>query len=192
MSDVLITNFDAKLATFSSKLRDDLKISPPESNALASAIRAELRAADIASLPTLAGDSPLALRDRFHEINQLLSWLEQSSSMENQYGQFMALNYFCFVYLGQTCFTVLRKELPPQSIARRCCTYLTDNPVRAFRNALAHGNWRLTLDRSAVDFWARKGSDPTEPLTRFRFSEDDLHFSQYLAAATAYAVMLVL
>ena len=192
MSDRLLTVLDEKLSSFSTRLRDDLGITPPDSNALASAIRSELYAADIASLPTLASDSPLALRDRFHELHRLLSWMDQSHGSQDQYGQFVALNYFCFVYLGQACFTVLRKELPSQSISRKCCTFLTDNPVRAFRNALAHGNWRFLLDGSAVDFWARKGSDPAEPVTRFRFTWEDLHFSQYLAIATAHAVMLVL
>ncbi len=192
MSDVTIANLDARLARFSTKLRDDLKIMPPESNAVASTIRSELSKLDPKLLPTLTGESPLGLTDRLHQLKLLLNWLEQTQDTDNSYGQLISLNYICFVYLGDACFNSFRKELPKGSVTQKCAEYLSDNPVRGFRNAFAHGNWRLTADRSAIDFWARKGSDPNEVLCRFRFTEDDLHFAQYLAVATAYAAMMVL
>jgi hypothetical protein len=192
MADVTLTNLDARLSRFSTKLRDDLKITPPESNAVASAIRSELTKLDVKLLPTLSGESPLSLSDRLHQLRLLLNWLEETQGANNSYGQLISLNYICFVYLGDACFKVFRKEMPKGSVSHKCAEYLTDNPVRGFRNALAHGNWRLTADRCSIDFWARKGSDPNEALTRFRFTEDDLHFAHYLAVATAYAAMLVL
>ena len=99
-------------------------------------------------------------------------------------------NYICFVYLGESCFNVLKKELPSGSTARKCCRFLTDNPVRAFRNAVAHANWRYLPDYSGLEFWARKGAEPNEPMARFEVSERDLEFWQALARATAYVAFL--
>jgi hypothetical protein len=69
--------------------------------------------------------------------------------------------YICFVYLGEACFGVLRKELPSVSVTRKCCKFLSENPVRALRNAIAHSNWQYLPDFSGLEFWAKKGSDPT-------------------------------
>ncbi len=74
--------------------------------------------------------------------------------------QVIVQNYICFVYLGEACFQVLRREAPTGSTVKRCCRFLTDNPVRAFRNAVAHGNWKYTPEFSGLEFWARKGGDP--------------------------------
>jgi hypothetical protein len=101
-------------------------------------------------------------------------------------------NYICFVYLGESCFNVLKKELPPDSTARKCCRFLTDNPVRAFRNAVAHANWRYLSDFSGLEFWARKGADATDPMVRFEVSQQDLGFWQSLARCTGYAAFLSL
>jgi hypothetical protein len=101
-------------------------------------------------------------------------------------------NYICFVYLGESCFNVLKKELPSSSTAKKCCKFLTDNPVRAFRNAVAHANWRYLPDFSGLEFWAQKGAEPNEPMVHFEVSQNDLGFWQAVARATAYAAFLSL
>ena len=68
----------------------------------------------------------------------------------------------------------------------------SDNPVRAFRNAIAHANWKYLSDYSGLEYWARKSSDPSEPLSRFEVSQSDLSFWQALARCTAYANFLSL
>lgn len=189
---MLFEELDHKLSAYSPKLRDDLGIDPPASLRLASAIRDEIRALPVHLLPTLAGDSPLALKDRWEMLNLLIGWLDSNHDYPDAFGQIVTVNYIAFVYFGDTCFKVLRKELPKGTIAQKCCVYLTDNPVRAFRNAIAHGNWRFCLDRSGIDFWARKGADPEEEVVRWRFVQNDLSFSQYLAIATAFSTMATL
>jgi hypothetical protein len=186
--ELLLTDADHKLSAFSTKLRDDLAIEPPASLKLATTIRSEIRSLPLEKIPTLTDDSPLCLRDRFDVMEKYLIWLKQCNS-ENKYGHLLAHNYFCFVYLGENLFKVLRKELPPDSVARKCCQALSDNPVRAFRNALAHGNWRITLDQSGIDFWAKKGADPSESMSRWWFSQSDLDFLGLLAIATALATV---
>ena len=96
-------------------------------------------------------------------------------------------NYICFVYLSEACFFALRKNAKSDSVTRRCCKFLTDNPIRAFRNAITHSNWCYTPDISGLVFWARKGSEPNEPLSRFEVSQAELSFWQALSRAVAYA-----
>jgi hypothetical protein len=131
------------------------------------------------------------LKDRYDAMTAYVDWQQRTTS-PNTNGQIIGLNYICFVYLSENSFKTLRKELPAGSIAQKCCKALTDNPVRAFRNALAHGNWRVSFDASGIDFWAKKGADPSETMSRWRFSQDDLHFWQYLSIGTAVAVMAAL
>jgi hypothetical protein len=192
MSDALLADLDAKLANFATKLRDDLQIAPPASNALATTIRSDIASLNAGNMPNLAANNPLSLKDRYGELQQFLVWHEQRANDPNIYGGLLSLNYMCFVYLKDSFFEVLRDQLPNNSAAYKCCIFLTHNPIRAFRNALAHGNWRLTLDRSGIDFWDRAKGDRNKPLLRFRINQNDLHFAQYLAIATAYASMLVL
>jgi hypothetical protein len=192
MSDALLADLDAKLAAFATKLRDDLRIAPPASNALATTIRSDIASLDIGNLPNPAKDNPLSLKDRYIELQEFLLWMQQRANDPNCYGQLLSANYMCFVYLKDAYFEVLRDQLPKHSVAYKCCVFLTQDPIRAFRNALAHGNWRLILDRSGIDFWDRDKGDRNKPPLRFRLNQNDLHFAQYLAIATAYASMLVL
>jgi hypothetical protein len=106
--------------------------------------------------------------------------------------QVITQNYICFVYLGEACFKALKKEVQAETATQRCCKYLTDNPVRAFRNAIAHSNWCYLPDFSGLEFWARKGADPAERPTRFEVRQQELDFWQSLARCTAYAAYLSL
>jgi hypothetical protein len=101
--------------------------------------------------------------------------------------QVIVQNYICFVYLGEATFRALRKVAPTGSVLKRCCQFLTDNPVRAFRNALSHSNWTYRADFRGLVFWARKGSDPTEEMSRFEVDQQELNFWQSLSRAVAYA-----
>ena len=101
--------------------------------------------------------------------------------------QVIVQNYVCFVYLDEACFRALRKTSKPGSVTRRCCEYLTDNPIRAFRNAIAHSNWTYTPDFRGLVYWARKGSDPYEALFRFEVAQRELDFWQALSRGVAYA-----
>lgn len=69
---------------------------------------------------------------------------------------------------------------------------LTDNPVRALRNAIAHSNWRYLPDFSGLEFWAKKGAEVDEPPSRFQVTQHELGFWQTLARCVAYASYLSL
>ena len=85
---------------------------------------------------------------------------------------------------------MLRRELPSGSTTKRCCKFLTDNPVRPFRNAIAHSNRRYLSDFSGLKFWTKKGNDPDERPSKFVVAQAKLSFWQSLAKCTAYASYL--
>jgi hypothetical protein len=191
MSLELIQQLDVRLQEFSSRLRDDLKISAPDSNGLASALRREIQSMDETSRQALNSEPPLSTADRIGLLNTFVLWWCTESGRPGNIGQIMAMNYTCFIYLGESHFRKLRK-CPAGTLARKCGEFLTDNPVRAFRNALAHGNWRGSFDNQGIDFWARKGQDPNQPMSCFHVAVNELNFWYFLAMAAAYGSLLAL
>jgi hypothetical protein len=189
-----MVHLDRQMQAWSSRLRDDLKIGPPENNQLATTIAKEVASLSEEAKQRLRDASEISLATRIEELIGFQGFMDHvrkhDASAAVVRAQVVYQNYICFVYLGESCFTVLRKELPSGSITRKCCQFLTDNPVRAFRNAVAHANWRYLPDFSGLEFWARKGAEPTEPMARFEVSKRDLGFWQALARATAYAAFL--
>jgi len=178
------------------KLRDDLKVDSEAAKRLATAISHE-----ISQLPEeirfrIMNATPVGLRERIDELVAFQSWMDFAFRFrdcpEVVRAQVITQNYVCFVYLGDAWFKVLRKELGSESAVAKCCKYLTDNPVRAFRNAMAHDNWRYNADYSGLQYWAKKGSDPDEPIIEWEVSQQDLNFWQSLAQCTAYASFLSL
>ena len=101
--------------------------------------------------------------------------------------QVITQNYMCFVDLGEAWFKRMLKATPPASATKKCCRFLTDNPILAFRNAMAHSNWRYNATFTGLEFWARKSADANEPMERFEVVQNDLNFWQALARCTAYA-----
>ena len=93
------------------------------------------------------------------------------------------------MYLGEFLFKPLVKHSGAGTVIRRCCKFLTENPVRAFRNAIAHSNWRYTDDYRGLVFWAKKGGDAEEPMVEWVVLQEDLNFWQALARSTAYVIL---
>jgi hypothetical protein len=184
------TQLDRQMGSFGPYLRDGPKIIPPESDALASVLAEEVRSLPRNTLTPVLSGPTLQLKDRLDELLAFQSFMDfVRASPENPglvRAQVIAQNYLSFVYLGDACFKALKGCAAPGSVTRRCCKFLTENPVRAFRNAVAHANWTYRSDYSGLVFWARKGSDPNEPLRQFEVSQNDLGFWQALARCTAY------
>jgi len=182
---------------WSSRLRDDLRIGPPESNQLAKSIAREVAALPDEAKQRVREASPIPLKIRVEELVAFQGWMDLVHAAAKPHpvvvrAQVVYQNYICFVYLGESCFNILKEELPSGSTAKKCCKFLTDNPVRAFRNAVAHANWRYLPDFSGLEYWARKGAESTESMVRFEVSQQDLLFWQALARCTAYASFLTL
>jgi hypothetical protein len=181
---------DQQLRQWATRLRDDLKIAPPASNELASTIVQELRGLDQLTLRSLRSDSPVPFEQRLDEVQAFQAWMDLAHGAQHPAvvrAQVITQNYVCFVYLSEAWFKRLLKVAPPDSTTKKCCRFLTDKKVRAFRNAVAHANWRYNATFSGLEFWAHKGADPKEPMEHFEVTQNDLNFWQALARCTAYA-----
>jgi hypothetical protein len=174
------SKLDVQMRRYSPRLRDDLRIDAAASNHLASSIAQECVALPSDAVAAIRAQDVVGLESRLDELVGFQAFMDLVGSIPSHpavvRAQVITQNYVCFVYLGDSCFKALQKHLPAGSTTRKCCRFLTDNPVRAFRNALAHANWRYNEDFSGLRFWARKGSDPSEPPSKFDVTQLKLGF----------------
>jgi hypothetical protein len=184
------STLDEQMRRYSPRLRDDLRIDPVARNHLASSITLECAALPSHVVAEIGRRDVVGIDARLEELTAFQAFMGLAGSVPPHpsivRAQVINQNYICFVYLGDSCFRVLQKNVPSGSTTWRCCRFLTDNPIRTFRNALAHANWRYNEDFNGLRFWARKGSDPNEPLDVFEVSQLDLDFWQALARCVAY------
>lgn len=189
-----MNHLDNQMKRWSTKLQNDLKISIASSEKIASIISKEVSELSGSQKKLLAESSVIPIQDRLDELTAFQSWMDFASNERNKPGvtraQVITQNYICFVYLSEAWFRELRKIVAPGSTTKQCCKFLTDNPVRAFRNAISHSNWCYKSDFSGIEYWARKGDDPSETMTKFEVSQSELDFWQSLARCTAYASYL--
>ncbi len=189
---------DEQMRRYRSQLSSLARIDEWTTRKLATTIASEVRFLAPEAKNRIKAVSPVKLQDRLDELTAFQAFMDNMSTYRNQKvgalpelvrAQVIVQNYITFVYLPEACFSVLRKEMPKDSTTRKCAKYLTDNPVRSFRNAMAHANWSYNEDFSGLVYWARKGSDPGEPLARHEVDQKTLGFWQSLSRCTAYAAM---
>jgi hypothetical protein len=184
-------HLDEQLSMWSEKLQSEVKISAEDSSRLATAIANDVRWLDPESKEAIKRASPVPISARYDELIAFQSWMDivHSSSPPPPVvrAQVITQNYICFVYLNESCFNILRKHLPDGSASKKCCKFLVSNPVRAFRNAVAHSNWCYKEDFSGLRYWSRKRAEADEPMSEFEVSSDDMAFWQTLARGVAYA-----
>jgi hypothetical protein len=189
-----MNHLDNQMRLWSKKLQDDLKISVTSSERLASTIFQEVSNLSKTQKESLINSSIIPIQNRLDELTAFQSWMDFASNTRNNPGvtraQVITQNYICFVYLSEGWFRELRKAVASGSTTKQCCKSLTDNPIRAFRNAISHSNWCYKSDYSGIEYWARKGDSPDEPVTRFEVSQSELNFWQSLARCVAYASYL--
>ena len=144
------SHIDQQMRSFAPYLRDQFRITPPQSNHLASAIAGEIRKLPREELSSIAEADPVGVNARLDELKGFQMFMDIVHAVEPHpaltRAQVVTQNYICFVYLGDACFKSLRKAAPTGTVTRKCCQFLIDNPVRAFRNALAHANWTYRDD----------------------------------------------
>jgi hypothetical protein len=183
---------DEQLAKWSDRLTSAVKITASESRKLATNIALEVRFLPQDAKASIIGASPISLSDRVNELIAFQGWMDivrrsPSKSSHVVRAQVITQNYICFVYLPESCFRALSKAAPTGSVTRRCAQFLSDNPIRAFRNAIAHANWTYRDDFGALIYWARKGSGVDEVMEKFEVPQDELSFWQALSRCVAYA-----
>jgi hypothetical protein len=168
-------------------------ISEPDSHKLGTEIASEVRFLPRDVKQEIASASPVALGDRLQELVAFQGWMDITSNSRLSpfvaRAQVITQNYICFVYLPESCFSILSKHTPNGSVAKKCAKFLTNDRIRAFRNAIAHANWSYRNDFSGITYWARKGSDQNAPLARFEVQQNELDFWQMLSRCVAYAAL---
>jgi hypothetical protein len=182
---------DTQMQPFADRLTSEVKLTLEMAAKLATTIAADVRFLTREQKAEMRAASPVPLEERLAELQAFQGWMDQAHKVrKNPFvtrAQVLSQNYICFVYLPEACFRVLAKSCPGESAARKCAQFLINNPVRAFRNAIAHANWTYRADYGALIYWARKGSDQSEPLERFEVEQNDLSFWQSLSRCVAYA-----
>lgn len=181
------TVLDNQMAAWSARLVSGVKLSEADSKKIATTIAADVRFLPSHAKAEIAAATPVPIRDRLTELRAFQSWMvtPKSSPPANR-AQVIMQNYICFVYLPESCFSVLSKILPSGSVSKKCAKFLCNDRIRSFRNAIAHANWTYREDFGAIIYWARKGdNDPS--LTRFEVGEEELEFWQAFSRTVAYA-----
>ena len=186
---------DKQMAVYSEKLIKDLKVTSGVANNLATTIATEMRSLKADDLNLFYDASPVNKKYRYEELVAFDGWMRYSSSIKgNPYvvrAQVAYLNYICFVYLPESCFNVLKKIAPEGSATRKCSRFMINNPVRAFRNAIAHSNWNYRDDHKAIIYWARKGDNDSEQLHRHEVEQDELDYWQHISRCVAYVAFSI-
>jgi len=186
------TEIDRQMQQFSPFLRDEFRIDPPLSNTIATTIATEVRAIEPEIVCEVRQTNDVPLEARLDELVAFQAWIDIVHCGQPHpavvRAQVITQNYICFVYLGEAVFKTLRKHMAKSTVTAKCCRFLTDNPVRAFRNALAHANWRYKEDFSGIVFWAKKGDQKDEPMCQWEVSQHQLDFWQALARCVGYVV----
>ena len=184
-------HLDVQMQGFADRLTNEVKLTPEMASKLATTIAADVRFLTLEQKKEIRTASPIPVEDRLAELQAFQGWMDQARTVKSNpfvtRAQVLSQNYICFVYLPESCFRVLAKACPSGSAAKKCAQFLSNNPVRAFRNAVAHSNWTYRSDFGALVYWARKGSDIEDPLERFEVVQDDLAFWQALSRCVAYA-----
>lgn len=185
---------DSIMQQFSPRLRDDLGLTPPASNFLASTIASEVRTLPYETLRGIRDDDIIGLQRRLDELVAFERFMDFASQVQATSGSLAPLTraqvtcqlYTVFVYLGDACFSRLRKSAVSGSVLKKCCKYLTDYPVRGLRNAVAHSSWRYADDFTGIVFHYFEDEQKTKR-TEYTVTQLELDFWDKLARVTAYA-----
>lgn len=184
---------DMQMSQFALRLVSEVRVSSDAATKLATTIATDIRFLDATQKAEIRQATPIPLEDRLAELQSFQNWMEHAGSVSGnpfvRRAQVLTQNYICFVYLPESCFKVLAKACPVGSTTRKCAQFLSNNPVRAYRNAIAHANWTYRQDFEAIIYWAKKGSEPTDPLERFEVEQGDLSFWQALSRCVAYSAL---
>ena len=183
---------DAQMEQWSSRLRDDLNISPDQSRRFASSIEEEISKLSVSAKDEIRCLSPVPVKNRLEELIAFQDWMDYAGTRKHipaiVRAQVITQNYVCFVYLKETWFEVLRKFMSEESVTGKSCAFLLSNPIRFFRNAISHGNWKYKDDFSGIEYWDRK--DKSSPYTHLEVNQQELNFWQTVSRVTAYASFL--
>lgn len=183
-------HIDLQMSQWESQLKSEVKLSSKDTSILATTIAADIRFLSLEDKNEIIKATPILIENRLDELKAFQKFMEETIYIRSNpaltRAQVIVQNYICFVYLPESCFKVLAKVAPSGSVTRKCAKFLTKNPIRAFRNAIAHANWSYRDDFLAIIYWARKGNNLDEQLEQFEVDQVRLAFWQGLSRCVAY------
>jgi hypothetical protein len=193
MENNWLPELDVQMKEWKHHLQTNVGLSKDKSDCLASTIANEISSLDEQIKDEINCGTPIPYNIRIDEIIAFQSFMDFSHKYSSKNpglarAQVITQNYMCFVYLGDSCFKILRRKFDKDTVIGLCCRYLTDNPVRAFRNAISHANWQYASDFKGIKYWAKKGSDPNENMIEWYASDIEINFWQMLARCVAYVI----
>lgn len=192
-----MNNLDKQLFQFKDRLVADVGVEERHLTTICTTIYEELSQLTNEQLDKIEFASPVKLEIRIEELKAFNMMMDRVNKQLKNFPeivrtQVIVQNYIAFVYLKDNCFDVTKKTVPQGTLLRRVCKFLLNNPVRAFRNSIAHGNWQYTSDYSGIKYFAYKGeSKPNvelEEMSEFVVDNYELDFWQTLSRATAYTI----
>lgn len=108
-----------QMQSWSPRLRDDLGVSVEASNALATAISADVRGLSAETRASLVSATPVPLKQRIDELVAFQAFMDTAASIKGApsltRAQVIVQNYVCFAYLGDACFRILAQASPPDA-----------------------------------------------------------------------------
>lgn len=184
-------HLDLQMNQWAARLISEVKLPAEITSSLATTIAADIRFLPQEQKDKIKEASVIPLADRLEELVAFQEFMDKAGNIRGNpamtRAQVIVQNYICFVYLPESCFRVISKVALAGSAARRCAQFLSNNPIRALRNAISHANWTYRADFTAIVYWARKGNDQDQAIERFEVDQEDLNFWQQLARCVAYA-----
>jgi hypothetical protein len=191
-------NLDKQLYQFKERLICDIGVEEKYLSVICTTIYAELSNLNNDELLKIELVSPVTIEKRIEELKAFNMMMDRVNYSDlKKYpeiirSQVIVQNYISFVYLKDNCFDVTKNVISSGTLTRRICKFLLDNPVRAFRNSIAHGNWQYTFNPSGIIYFAHKGdikqNEKSEVMIEFIVFQDELNFWQALSRATAYTI----
>lgn len=188
-----LESLDRQMSVWTDRLVSEVEVSLDDSRMLATAIARDVRFLPMGLKSEIKQASPVSLKDRREELVGFQTWMDEVRGTKHPptvRAQVLAGNYICFVYLPESFFRIFAKTAPSKSALKCCSFFLTNGRIRAFRNAIAHSNWRYREDFGALVYWAKKGQAADEPLSMFEVENSELSFWQMLSRCVAYAAVL--
>lgn len=182
--------FDEILAKESDAL-SKLNIDKKYHSKIATYIDEELSKLDKSDIYKIKEFSPVDLNERIQElgrfdelVHKVLNNKDKISG--NEMTCFITYrSYMLFVYIKDNCFEKTKAITHNGTITKKICTYLTENPVRAYRNAIAHGNFFYSPKDQEIIYYNR---NPANQITEYKLKMKEWNFWQELARGTAYTI----
>lgn len=198
---------DRRISRFEERLAREVGISPPDAaRSLATAVHTELEELGDDFLDSIKDSSPLSPGMRlslFHEYKLWRTEIEPSvqcpasdlppENVKRSFGTVVILLphlYFGFVFPGDSVFEVLSDHTRLGSAAHRCSTFLRSSERRAFRNAIAHGNWNLDWEAQNLKYFARIHKSSSD-FAEFTVSIADVRFWLELSQLCTWIPLLM-